>query len=422
MVTEEDAHNPQHDRVGSRTGLVLSGGGARGAYEIGVLAGFIDILGKGAGDEPPFEIFAGTSIGALNSALLASRADRGDLDIEELVAFWKRFRLEDYLKIEPRSWFNVLSRSEQPPEASIFDPSPLRNFTQNLIPWKRLERNMSAGALRALIFPSWELATGRSVWFTQMAAGHDFPNWPDHRREVVLTALDHRHAMASAAIPWVVPPQLIDGRYYCDGGVRFSTPVASAIRAGADRLIVIKLRGNQNIVPPKPDPYPWPWTMLWQIFGGLAVDASDYELSRLERINTLLDVFDRELTPEQRLAIDNTLAETRGTSWRKLPVLHFSPMVDFGQMALDRASEIQTDERALRLMMRSMTRWDMGDLLSFVLFDDVFIRELIEHGRADAHAREAEILAFFKEQARSREEEHGLELHPQVPETPATSG
>jgi NTE family protein len=401
-----DQDSALHDRVGSRTGLVLSGGGARGAYEIGVIAGFIEILDKRAGEHPPFEVFAGTSIGALNSALLASRADRGDLDIDALVNFWHQFQLEEYLKIEPRSWFGALSRGENPPEASIFDPTPLKNFTQNLIPWERLQQNMKEGALRALIFTSWELATGRSVWFTQMAAGHDFPNWPDHRREVVLTRLDHRHAMASAAIPWVVPPQFIDGRYYCDGGVRFSTPLASAIRAGADRLVVIKLRGNQPQLPPKPDPYPWPWTMLWQIFGGLAVDASDYELSRIKRINTLLDGFDANLTVEQREAIDTILTETRGKPWQKLPVLHFSPQVDFGQMALDRAAEIKTDDRALRVMMRWMKRWDMGDLLSFVLFDHVFIRELIEQGREDAHGREEEILAFFKAQAAERSTQH----------------
>ena len=170
-----DQDSALHDRVGSRTGLVLSGGGARGAYEIGVIAGFIEILDKRAGEHPPFEVFAGTSIGALNSALLASRADRGDLDIDALVNFWHQFQLEEYLKIEPRSWFGALSRGEDPPEASIFDPTPLKNFTQNLIPWERLQQNMKEGALRALIFTSWELATGRSVWFTQMAAGHDFP-------------------------------------------------------------------------------------------------------------------------------------------------------------------------------------------------------------------------------------------------------
>ena len=95
-----DQDSALHDRVGSRTGLVLSGGGARGAYEIGVIAGFIEILDKRAGEHPPFEVFAGTSIGALNSALLASRADRGDLDIDALVNFWHQFQLEEYLKIE----------------------------------------------------------------------------------------------------------------------------------------------------------------------------------------------------------------------------------------------------------------------------------------------------------------------------------
>ena len=157
--------------------------------------------------------------------------------------------------------------------------------------------------------------------------------------------------------------------------------------------------------------------MLWQIFGGLAVDASDYELSRIERINTLLDGFDTHLTLEQREAIDSILTQTRGKPWQKLPVLHFSPEVDFGQMALDRAAEIKTDERALRVMMRWMKRWDMGDLLSFVLFDHVFIRELIKHGRQDAHAREDEILAFFKAQ----ENDHITQPVAPPPEVPRTS-
>lgn len=402
----------------STGGLVLSGGGVRGAYEAGVLCGIVDVLGLSATDAPPFRVFVGTSVGAINAAFLAAHADRGDLGVELLARIWQELDLEEHFRIHPRGllgarrrfWFSEKAIAQEGPVQlgrSLLDPRPLDKLVRDSIPWERLNANVEGNRVRALVVTALEIAHGRTTMFSQLAPGAVFYPSRDPRRLVSPEVITADHVLASAAIPVVFPSRRVGGRYYCDGGLRFNTPIAPAIRSGADRLVVVSLRKNfpnassYEVDPDHTPAYPSLFFLLGKLINALLLDPVAYDLEVLARLNRLMEVLETTLPPEEMQRLSEVLVDARGMGYRRLDTLLFTPSTDIGQLARSYITERLDRER-----LGWMQRWFLdqaakaalageADLASYFLFDGGFAAELIELGRKDVFERAEEVRAFF---------------------------
>lgn len=396
-----------------KTGIVLSGGGARGAYEVGIVAGILEVLQHEHARRAPFDILCGTSVGAINAAYLASHAHHPDMDVDGLVERWLSLRLEQHLKLDvrglmefPRALFR--GASQDPSGApSLLDPGALSELVRESVDWTGLHDNIAAGTVQALAIAALEISTGRTTIFGETAPGQELVDSHDPRRLVVHTRLDERHVLASAALPFLFPPREIDSEYYCDGGVRFNTPIAPAIRAGADRLVVISLLYEEDTAPESvrahssKGSYANPIFLIGKLLNALLLDPTRYDLQILERLNHVIETMEEVLTPEQLEAFDRAVARGRNMPYRKLRTLVFRPSRDIGEMAHQHKKKVATEGFSSRLLMRVASAGEVwqSDFLSFLLFDGEFARTLIDLGRLDAVSRADEIIAFFADSA-----------------------
>lgn len=395
----------------SRTGIVLSGGGARGAYEVGVVAGIMDVLRPARLSRAPFEIFTGTSVGAINSSWLASHAHRPDMDISGLVAEWEGLRLRKHLRFDPlgvlagrrlRPLLSKLRRDEVGRVGrSFLDPRALEELVSRAIPFKQLHRNVDTGIVRSLVVASLGVEDGVTTMFAEIAPGAEFARSKDPRRRVMPARIDSRHVLASSAIPLIYPAREIDGRYFCDGGLRFNTPIAPALRCGAERLVVISLRSET-----RPDAesrqealqaYPNPVFLIGKILDALLLDPVNYDLQVMDRFNRMITTLEDVLGPTEMDRVQSVIKESRGAPYKKVNRLVFYPSEDIGRMAAARAHELRMTHVSPHIFSGDL-RLEPGfqaDLLSFVLFDGEFASRLVALGRKDALARAGEIHRFF---------------------------
>lgn len=401
------AHREARQPADVTTGIVLSGGGARGAYEAGVVAGLMEVLRP---ERAPFEVFSGTSVGALNASFLAAHAHLPDMNAEGLVAHWRALDINRHLRLDLRGllgWKRGFSRTEAGvkraaagPARSLLDPEALRHIVSDHVPWAQLHANVDAGTVRALIVAALHVGSGRTTLFSELAPGQRFVPSRDPRRRPAFERIGEQHVLASAAIPMVFPPQSIGGSFYCDGGVRFNTPIAPAIRCGAERLVVVSLMGEVEEAEPGIDEmqaYSSPIFLLGKVLDALLMDPLRYDLQVLERFNKLVAIINDVLTPEELARVDRVVTEQRGQPYRELQTLVFKPSRDIGRLARERSSSMPASQFSSWLLARAASLgsiWE-SDLLSFILFDAEFASQLIELGRRDALCRSDEIHAFF---------------------------
>lgn len=402
-------------------GLVLSGGGARGAYEAGVMAGIVEVLGLRPGDEAPFRVFTGASVGAINVAYLAAHADRGDLNASALVDIWAGLSLEAHLQLDPLGFLGVRQRlktllkfmeperPEAPETRSLLDPTALERTVVENVPWRKLHRLVDTGVVHALIIAALRVADGRTTLFAETAPEVDFQPSRDPRRMARHCRIAADHILASAAIPMVFPARRIERTWYCDGGLRFNTPIAPAIRCGATKLVVVSLlhKGTGDPTPAREDApgglsgYPDPVFLLGKVFNALLLDPVDYDLQMLDRFNALVGVIDDTLDAHEKARVDRVVTEARGAPYRKLDTLVFRPDEDLGRVAgrhlRDRRVIPQIGRGAswlLRRAGRADATWEV-DLASYLMFDGEFAAQLIELGQADVRRRADAVRRFF---------------------------
>lgn len=402
------------------TGLVMSGGGVRGAYEAGVVAGIVEVLGLHATDPSPFKVFTGTSVGAINAAFFASNAQQGHLGAEELVRVYKRLDIRDHLRLNPWSVLpggELLRRARlrwgaPPPERvgrSLVDPRPLEELIKTAADWRALDANIGAGTVRALIIAALNVASGNTTLFTHLAPGVIYrePRAPRHivRRERITP----EHVLASAAIPVVFPARRVGRSYYSDGGLRFNTPIAPALRAGATRIVVISLLSERFRPLPAEvelDHYPSLGFLAGKLLNALLLDPVAYDLQVLERLNRLMETVENTLDHRELEGVQRTLMETRGAPYRRIRTLVFHPTRDIGRVAGEHLRRLVSRVGSSTWLSRHLaSRGDLSsfveaDLASYLLFDGEFAGELVEMGRADALSRAADIQQFFAEPTR----------------------
>jgi NTE family protein len=370
-----------------RTALVLSGGGARGAYQVGVLQGLVELgcLGDGAG----FEVLVGSSAGAINAAMLAAHAQSPQRGVSRLAELWSTIEPHQVFRTDLRSmggigarWLRDLSfggllRRVAP--KSLLDTAPLRDFLASVVPFDQIDANIERGLLYAFAVSATDLYTADGVVFLDALA--DVPLWKRGRWSVERTRIGVDHIMASGAIPIFFPSVAIDGRHLGDGSVRNTAPLSPAIHLGSDRIVAIGVR--QPAVETGKVPRVKPPSIA-QVAGALLdavmLDAIGVDVEHSERVNRSV------------MACPNP---GPGQPFRYVEVLWLSPTRHFHDIASDFSDRIPA---ILRYLMRGLgSDEETTELASYLLFDAAFCRRLIDIGRADAVAQGEEIRAFLAE-------------------------
>jgi len=404
----------------TKTGLVLSGGGMRGAYEVGAVSGILAALRPKPGDPPAFRIFSGASVGSINAVYLASNAELYDHGVGRLAEIWRSLKLEDHARVRPfglarwpeglRSKLKLLTNGAAA-GTSLLDTRALEVVVRRNIDWDRLHRVVDSGRVLAVLVAALHVASGRTIMFTEHSPGMEVVSTKDDRRAMVFERVTPDHVLASAAIPLLFPTRRIGDQYYCDGGLRFNTPIAPAIRAGADRIVIVTVRHGRTARDAAAVEETSggelgkdlsPMFLMGKLLNALLLDPVQYDLHVLERLNEVVQVLEQTLAPGDFDRVQRVWAEHRGMPYRHLRTLVFTPSQDLGELAGDyMRTELKFDkltplvryllERALNSSPRSEADW-----ASYLLFDGGFAAELIAIGHADALSRRDEIREFFQ--------------------------
>jgi NTE family protein len=371
--------------------LMLSGGGARAAYQVG----FLRVLAREFPGVVP-SILTGVSAGGINAAYLAARQESFAQKVDALAEIWGALRMDDVFRVDLR---DLASRSVRwggrllsggkypvPPARSLVDTEPLHELLGGLLQAQHGEltgiaRNLEDGWLRAIALTASSYTTGQSVTWVQTCADCGIDTWERPQRKSTASMLRVEHVMASSALPFFFPAIEIDGAWYGDGGIRLTAPLSPAVHLGAKRIIAISTRyarSRDQADRPAITSYPPPAQVAGVLFNAIFLDQLDGDALELRRINALIE----------------RLPETARDGFRRIDLLMLRPSVDLGQLANAYEPELP---RAFRFLTRGLGTKETrsNDMLSLVMFQRDYVRQLIELGEADAAAKTGEIARFL---------------------------
>jgi len=379
----------QNNSQTPKLGLVLPGGGARAAYQVGVLRALARILPKDA--PSPFPIITGTSAGSINAVALAIHAQHFRKGVLRISRVWENFHVHHVFRADTLGllrngghWMSALmlgGLGKYNP-SSLLDRAPLRPLLDRYMPCDTINASINSGNLLALGITASNYDTGQSVTFFQ--GDEQINGWNRERRIGVRRDITIDHMMASSAIPLIFEAVRIENEYYGDGSMRQIAPLSPAVHLGADRLLVVGIRKPPAEEPLDDTPHDYP--SLAQVAGhalnSIFLDSLDMDLERLKRINkTISLISDRKL-------------EQGGVTLRPVDVLSISPSQSIDQIALRHVHRLP---RALRFLLRGVgAAGEHGaSITSYLLFEKAFCRELIMLGYRDAMQRRDNIQQFL---------------------------
>ncbi len=406
-----------------RRALVFSGGGARGAYEAGVVHYLLKELPRRLGHPVRFDILCGTSVGAIHACYMAATAHEGPERGSRLVDFWKSMRLDevlpvsvrDLLRLPRRLWglrsvARAMRRGEAPERLyGLLNTAPLERVVLQAIPWRSIRSNVRDGRVSAVCVAATQIATGRVVVFIE-TKDRLISSWT--RDPMIVpraTRLMPTHALASAAIPVLFPAVRVASTYYADGGLRLNTPLAPALRLGADRVMVVALRQNPGLAheasmsDQRVENYASPVFLFGKVLNALLLDHLDTDLARMRFLNEVMDDGVKAYGPDFVDRLNQVSGREGDRQLRRIHDVVIRPSADLGLLAgqiVANLSENRTRSPLLRLAARSLSaggRSTEADLLSYLMFDGEYLGPLTELGYADAKAREDELCEFFSD-------------------------
>ena len=387
--------NTEATQQENKNGLILSGGGARAAYQVGVLKAIAELLPKHAPN--PFPVICGTSAGAINTAAIAIYGKRFQHSVMLLLRVWRNFHVDHVFRTDYKGaiknslhWFGSLflaslGKKELKP-VTLFDRAPLRALLSRYLPCERISESIANGTIESIGIVASSYGTGTSIAFYESSA--NIKSWSRARRVGRSSEITQQHLLASSAIPLVFRAIKIGNDYFGDGSMRQTAPLSAAIHLGANNLLVIGLTNQPGSVGDNNDDleeemdYPSLGKITGHILNSIFMDSMEADLERVERVNKTID-----LIPSHHL-------EEHDVSLRPINVLVISPSKDLQYIAI---KHLMTLPRSLRFLLRSLGALGKkgGSLVSYLMFEKEYCRELIELGYQDAMERKEEIKDFL---------------------------
>ena len=400
-----------------------------GAFEAGALHYTLDTLAREIGHPPRFNLFTGTSVGAINASFLAARARDLAQASRDLVAYWESLTIEQILRFRTRELGALLhlliggslkpsflrpqrpwrhgSRATHPPVAGLFDTTPLYRQMEHTIPWGALQDNIARGLVRGIALCATEICTGTSIIFHQTAAGTTFKTGRDPLKEARAVKISVDHLMASSAMPFLFPSVQINGVCYTDGALRQNTPLNPALRMGADRILVISLNQPPSVASGiarlgcQRNPYPGVLFLLGKTAHIFLTQSLDYELNRVEMYNKLIKGGCATYGPGFVQAINHIMGGQRNATYRTVGTCHIRPSRSLHRLAI-RALQEAPEEFVFpglpgRLVSQILgsSAFAESELLGLLMFTPTYIRALLDLGRRDAEANRESLLELF---------------------------
>jgi NTE family protein len=373
----------------TKIGLILTGGGARAAYQVGFLRAVSHMLPRGAPN--PFKIICGTSAGAVNAAALASNATDFHRAVRQLLLIWKYFHVDQVYRSDVLGvfgtgmrWFMAMlmgGLGKNNP-SSLLDNTPLAELLRARLDLGGIRRSVDTGALYALSITVSGYSSGQSVSFFQGVPG--LAGWQRARRIGIPEIIDFEHLLASSALPFIFPAVPLRREFFGDGSMRQIAPISPALHLGADRVVVIGVGRQMQNAPQRVTMSSYP--SLAQIAGhalnSIFLDSLEVDIERLQRINKTISLIPRAEREKHNMQL------------REVDVLVISPSEEIDRIAARYSRELP---RSIRFLLRGLgaARTGGATLTSYLLFEPAYFRALIALGYKDTMARRDEVLKFI---------------------------